>query len=372
MSHYIKRGNTYWVTPEKALDIRPNLPAANYVARINPENGQFYLEMVDEFEREPKVYGNTTRHAKRIMETFKSRPFSTGVLLAGEKGSGKTLLARTLGQMCVEQDMACIIVNSPMAGPAFNKFIQDIDIPAMVLFDEFEKVYDDDTQEQMLTLLDGVFPSQKLFVLTCNNKWKIDQNMLNRPGRLFYMLEFDGLDAAFIRDYCEDKLNRKDRIDSVCNVAVIFRAFNFDMLKALVEEMNRYDETAQEALQMLNIKPDYKENSEYTVEMLYDGKPVTGELLDTTEWRGNPLYNGRFNIEHARILGMRRDGSFEVDMDKSDKDDPFPNFVYTEFDTSNLVRIDAQNGGYVYKKDKFTVVLKRKKEERPNVYDIAY
>ena len=85
----------------------------------------------------------------------------------------------------------------------------------MVLFDEFEKVYDSDEQEEMLTLLDGVFPSKKLFVLTCNDKWRVNQHMRNRPGRIFYMLDFTGLDEDFVVEYCHDNLKNLANIDGV-------------------------------------------------------------------------------------------------------------------------------------------------------------
>jgi hypothetical protein len=67
----------------------------------------------------------------------------------------------------------------------------------------------------MLTLLDGVFPSKKLFILTCNDKWRIDKHMRNRPGCIFYMLDFKGLDADFIREYCEDRLDAKEYIERI-------------------------------------------------------------------------------------------------------------------------------------------------------------
>ena len=70
--------------------------------------------------------------------------------------------------------------------------MQDIEQPCIILFDEFEKVYDDQDQEKALTLLDGVFPSRKLFIMTVNNKWRVNEHMRNRPGRIYYMLDFAG------------------------------------------------------------------------------------------------------------------------------------------------------------------------------------
>ena len=163
------------------------------------------------------------------------RDASTGVMLTGEKGSGKTLLAKNVSFEAAKQGIPTIIINAAWCGDAFNSLIQSIEQPAIILFDEFEKVYDKDDQQQILTLLDGVFPSKKLFVLTCNDKWRVDVHMRNRPGRIYYMLDFAGLDHDFIRDYCADNLKAQEHTEAVCKISSLFDEFNFDMLKALID-----------------------------------------------------------------------------------------------------------------------------------------
>ena len=262
MSYFIRSGNTFKVADKAAIDIQETLPVGNYIVKQD-QFGNYFLETVDSFEFKGKKYGDNDRNRDRIFSTFMSRPAATGVMLTGEKGSGKTLLAKTLAIKCADEGIPCILINQPWRGEDFNSLLQDISQPCMILFDEFEKVYEHDQQEEMLTLLDGVFPSKKLFVLTCNDKWRVNQHMRNRPGRIFYMLDFKGLTGEFIREYCYDNLTDKSlkTIDSVVTVGSLFTEFNFDMLKALVEEMNRYGETAQEAMQMLNAKPEFDDGS---------------------------------------------------------------------------------------------------------------
>jgi hypothetical protein len=43
-----------------------------------------------------------------------------------------------------------------------------------------------------------------------NDKFKVNQHMRNRPGRIFYMIEYKGLDKQFIREYCQDRLDAKE------------------------------------------------------------------------------------------------------------------------------------------------------------------
>lgn len=241
MAHFFRNGNMFRVADDKAVEVHEKLPVGNYIVKQDPfEN--FFLQEVDTYTQVRKLYGNTQRFADRIMSTFLDRAASTGVLLNGEKGSGKTLLAKTLSIEAAKQGIPTITINNAWTGDDFSKLIQDIEQPAILLFDEFEKVYDEKSQEYILTLLDGVFPTKKLFVLTCNDKWRINQHMRNRPGRLFYMLDFYGLDADFIREYCNDNLQAKEHIEKIVSIASLFDQFNFDMLKAMVEEMNRYDE----------------------------------------------------------------------------------------------------------------------------------
>ena len=241
MTRFIKNGTSFMVASDESMDVRDMLPPGNYTVKEMPMGGPLYLEHIDDFNRPSKVYGDCLKNTDRVIRTFMDRPNATGVMLTGEKGSGKTLLTKNIAIELAKQGVPTIVINAPWHGDKFNSFIQTITQPCAILFDEFEKVYDRDEQEAILTLLDGVFPTKKLFLLTCNDKYRVDYHMRNRPGRVYYMMEFKGLDVNFIREYCEDNLKNKNHIDKVCNFTSLFGQFNFDMLKALVEEMNRYN-----------------------------------------------------------------------------------------------------------------------------------
>jgi hypothetical protein len=306
--------------------------------------GNLYLESIDDFEIPSKMYGNTLRHTDRIINSFWKRPQQTGVLLNGEKGSGKTLLAKNISVELAKEGVPTIVINRDWTGDGFFKLLQDIDQPCVVLFDEFEKVYDHEKQEEILTLLDGVFGSKKLYILTVNDKWRVDSHMRNRPGRIFYLLDFKGLDQVFIREYCEDNLVNKQYIDQICSLTSLFGEFNFDMLKALVEEMNRYDETPTEALEMLNAKPEYDEGAKYEIKLVDGGKEI--KSVSPEIWRGNPLAMKGVNIEY--------------DPDPNDDDS---DWVDLRFAPEHLINLNSQEGKFIFESKGARLILTRAKEK---------
>jgi hypothetical protein len=328
--------------------------------------GCFYLEQIESFEIRGKVYGDTRKQSQRILNTFNDRTASTGVMLTGEKGSGKTLLAKLLAVTASEAGVPTIVINEPWCGEGFNAFMQMIEQPTVILFDEFEKVYDKENQEKMLTLLDGVYPSKKLFILTCNDKWRVDSHMRNRPGRIFYSLDFKGLEQDFIIEYCRDNLNNVDHIASVCRVAAMFDQFNFDMLKALVEEMNRYKETASEAMRMLNAKPEFGGDSKYKVALQIKGLDIDPELIEQDIWTGNPLTN-RVSIDYkvyedAKTAEPALDGLASIEVDWNWED--------ARFTQEDLKQIDPTAGKFVFiNEEGDRVTLNRVKEKHYNYMD---
>jgi hypothetical protein len=357
MTYFLRSGTTFRPSDELSLDLHKELPPGNYIIKAD-QFGNLFFETVDSFEFKGKRYGDNTRNTERIMQTFMSRSQSTGVMLAGEKGSGKSLLAKTISIEAAAQGIPTLIINSPWKGDAFNKFIQDIEQPCVILFDEFEKVYDREDQESILTLLDGVFPSKKLFVLTCNDKYRIDQHMRNRPGRIFYMLDFKGLGNEFIVEYCEDNLNNKAHIEKICNIASLFGEFNFDMLKALIEEMNRYDEPPEMAMKMLNAKPEFDDGNRYVISLAVKGVPVDEKDMESREWKGNPLQTMiRLDYkEHSKEADA--DGDFDYEWNQ------------VKFTNVDIKKIDSQSGKFVFvDSDGNSLTLVKVKEKSFNYYD---
>jgi hypothetical protein len=350
-TYFLKSGSRYNISNKASMDLHESLPVGTYTIKFDQMSGKFFLETIDDFELSGKIYGDTLKNAGRILDTFESRPDSTGVMLSGEKGSGKTLLAKKLSLEGMERGFPTIVINQPWAGETFNVFMQMIEQPVVVIFDEFEKVYPADEQEQLLTLLDGVYPSKKLYILTCNDRYRVNEHMRNRPGRIFYRIDYKGLSVDFIREYCEDNLDDKAHIDSLCRLSILFTAFNFDILKAMVEEMNRYKETPQEAMQMLNAKPELSDSATYELTLFINSKELSADETSDKRWRGNPL-TGTVAAYH-------------INAEKKDEDGD-PAWEQYAFSATDLKRVDAETGHFVFERGNARLIMKK---EAPATYN---
>lgn len=346
MTYVIRMGSSYRMMSEQDIEVCEKLPAKNYTVKQNPMSKEYYLEPVDDFMMPKKLYGDTVKKAERILNTFKSRPLSTGVHLDGVKGSGKTLLAKTLSHMAQKEGVASIVINQPFCGDEFNSFVQSIDVPAILIFDEFEKVYDYQTQNKILTLFDGVYPTKKLFVLTTNDAHSVNSFLKNRPGRIYYSFKFDTLAQEFIEEYCNDNLIDKSQTQSVLKYTSIFSFFNFDMLAAAVEEMNRYGEPLQEVLNYLNIVPENKASETYVVRF------TVGDFTKTLEknYRGFSPNNFDYYVDMEDELKELKDHDKKMYalLEKNFAEADYDESKDIHYDPSKLVSFDALTNTFIY------------------------
>jgi hypothetical protein len=184
--------------------------------------------------------------------------------------------------------------------------------------------------------------------------------MRNRPGRLFYMLDYKGLDANFITEYCTDNLKPelKKHTEKLCQIAALFAQFNFDMLKATVEEMNRYDEAPEDALRMLNVKPEFDAGNQFTMKVIRNGEEVKADDLETANWNGNPL-QGQVNV-HIKEYDDEADEDGDLDW----------NWGTIKFYPGDIKKIDSQTGKFVFANpDGIQLVLSKVQEKNYSYFD---
>ncbi|WP_151708845.1 AAA family ATPase [Acinetobacter brisouii] len=261
-TQYLRQNDTYHIAPDVSGVAIDNLPAGFYRLCYNDKFDTYWLQIANPLKLIPKAYGNAYQHQARIMDTFNERTeIPTTVLLEGYKGTGKTLLAKKLCVDFVNNGGICILQNEPYIGESYKGFLQKIGQQKIVFIDEFDKVYTKTEHvNDMLTLLDGMYPMHTLFVMTMNadSRGSRYEYFHNRPGRVYYSLKFGSISETTIREYAADMLTNKGRVEEMIEYIGRFSMFNMDMLTVLVKEINKSEGTDLTVRQMgefLNIKP---------------------------------------------------------------------------------------------------------------------
>jgi len=235
------------------------LPAKAYLVKFSKMTG-FYLDEYGEIEiKESKVYGEHLKKVKKVLRTFQQFDRNLGVILSGNKGIGKSLFAKLLAMEAMEKNMPMIVVDKYIQG--IESYLQTIDQQVMVLFDEFDKTFGEvkvldgevEPQAALLSLFDGILRGKKLFVITCNDIRKLNDYIVNRPGRFHYHFRFEYPSAEEIQVYLTDKLD-KQYYGEIRHIIEFSRKvdLNYDCLRAIAFEINN-GESFSSAIQDLNI-----------------------------------------------------------------------------------------------------------------------
>lgn len=265
----INYGSNYEIYADD-LKTYDELPSQTYKVRFHPMSG-FSLVVTDDFElKESKVYGDRMVKIEKVLHTFKTVNRSLGIILSGDKGIGKSLFTQILSQRAIEEGMPVILITE--AYPGIAEFIDSIDQESLILFDEFEKVFSDrddrEPQEKLLSLFDGLSQRKRIYAITVNSLHRVNDFMLNRPGRFHYHLRFEYPDAEEIRTYLSDKLDEEYH-GEIENVVKFSRRIklNYDCLRAIALELS-FGIPFGEAIADLNILN--IENHRYTVTIQFN------------------------------------------------------------------------------------------------------
>lgn len=242
--HFVARGKNVFTASDRGDEI-PHIPVGVYVVDYNPMAGGFFLRRQEDMTLPSKLYGTVEPRARKVLNTFNSRTGkNTGVLLSGNKGSGKTLLSRTICALALTEEKPVLLIEEAYMGTEFNQFMNSITQPIVVFIDEFEKKYNDhDKQNGLLSLLDGTGVNNKLFIMTTNDG-AVSEFLLSRPSRLFYHWRYVKLEEEVMLGYCEDTLVNKDFLPKIRVLWGISTDMSFDVLQSVVEELNRYPDAS--------------------------------------------------------------------------------------------------------------------------------
>ena len=251
----INTGSKYEIYPN---DLRTfdELPVQTYKVRFNKFTG-FFLEKTDDLElAEGKVYGPHSQKVDKIANSYDILDRSLGVILSGDKGIGKTMTVQLLSNKMISMGVPVIIVDANI--PGITDYIDTIKQRAMIVFDEFEKKFparSDDivSQEDFLSLFDGMSNQKHLYVITVNDIENLNSYLINRPGRFHYHIRYNYPKRNEIIEYLTDNTTdvSEEEIEKVADFGFQVK-LNYDMLRAIALELS-FGIKFEEAIHDLNI-----------------------------------------------------------------------------------------------------------------------
>lgn len=129
---------------------------------------------------------------------------------------------------------------------SFAAFITSIPQDIIVMIDEFEKLFrNDEDQVPFLSLMDGVSGAthKRLYLLTTNTQ-SLNDNFLNRPGRIRYLKRYANLNKEQVMLILEDRLKKNYKTETLAYITQL-SIITVDIVCKIIDEVNLFDEPPQ-------------------------------------------------------------------------------------------------------------------------------
>lgn len=255
MANFIKNGNNivpfpkgleYELEPGKVYDLLIKTVWGERVTRFTL-NGEMNLPPTVYQTKKDKIF------IDRVLKNFNSsEKNTTGVLLTGDKGTGKSVTAKILAE---KAQLPIIVINPDMEEKYLEEFFKEFDQPVCILFDEVDKNF---STQKMLTFLDGMHKTaKKLVIMTANNESNLSNYIKNRCSRIRYYRHYSMLEDA--KEYAELICNEKGIDNKEEIVDFIIKNIKYpsiDNISSFVDEViftKEWGLSLKEVLEFMNI-----------------------------------------------------------------------------------------------------------------------
>lgn len=242
MSNFIINGERIVTKPEgQDYDL---IPGKVYDLLFDNYEMYSYLKENGNLNMPKKIYEieEDTKFMDRVL-LFHNSEYNngnTGVLLAGDKGTGKSMLAK---RIALKSNLPIIIVDSSYPLWQITKFFKKIKTETCIIFDEIEKNPRTWPSEDLLTFLDGIQETgKKIVIMTCNKTEGLDENLFDRCSRIRYYRKYKAnANEIFIKEMIEDKglTPNQPLVDFIKR----FTVKSFDNINSFLDEYKLYLET---------------------------------------------------------------------------------------------------------------------------------
>lgn len=330
-STYVETGTRIRVY-DSSVKTHASLPLGTYRVHFDGKEGFSLLRVENLTAGGERVYGQREQKVEKIFRSYERTDRSLGVLLSGDKGQGKSLFLRMVGQEAIARGIPVVLVTQDVDGIA--DFLDSLE-ECLIIFDEFEKIFPNgrqlhhgevNRQHQFLSLFDGMSQVKRIYCVTVNDVHDVSQYIVNRPGRFHYHMRFDYPGPDEVRQYLTDQAPEAPASE-VQSAALFSRRvrLNYDHLRAIAFELNNPTAQFSEIVHDLNIKA--IEPSHYRVEAKFaDGSCLAGEtalnLFERVhDTRTLELRNEQRSLYISflpRDLVFEEDGSIQLPLHKTD------------------------------------------------------
>jgi hypothetical protein len=308
----------------------PNAPETEtiepgiYNIGFHPKMG-FYLEWQQEkFEFPYKVYDFNHELIERIHKTYHAMESNLGILFNGTKGTGKTVTAKGI---CNRLNLPVILVTSKFENLGLADFLATIPQDVIILIDEYEKIFGN--RDDLLILMDGVYSnyadSRRVFIMTTNNLY-VNDNLLQRPGRIRYLKTFEDLKPTVIEEIVDDMLIHPELREVTISYISSLETITVDIAKSVIAEINIHQCPPQDFADVFNVKQINTKVS-ITIKTLDGAHPLllsthldpAGLLRDVrNDYKGTTLWVNDGNDHIGDIQSRIQPDIFSVKVDESD------------------------------------------------------